>query len=121
MQAFLFGKKALNFKNCLAQAPAPSLAVVGKAHVLYFITKRAVEHYAQYVTFLKEARHRIVKKFTGDTKKQLLAELLDPQLLQWVEQGDAQKCEAWLFKRLGEEKCAELYILLEQAQVIQNY
>lgn len=62
------------------------------------------EHYAQYVSFLKEARQRILVKFTGDEKKQLLAELLDPQVLEWVEQGDMQKCEAWLLKRLGEEQ-----------------
>jgi precorrin-2 dehydrogenase/sirohydrochlorin ferrochelatase len=40
---------------------------------------------------------------TGDAKKQLLAELLDPQLLQWMEQGEKQKCEAWLHKRIGEK------------------
>ncbi|AND40425.1 precorrin-2 dehydrogenase/sirohydrochlorin ferrochelatase family protein [Cytobacillus oceanisediminis] len=62
------------------------------------------EHYAQYVSFLKEARQRILVKFTGDEKKQLLAELLDPQVLEWVEQGDMQKCEALLLKRLGEEQ-----------------
>ncbi|NUH84155.1 siroheme synthase [Bacillus firmus] len=60
------------------------------------------EHYAQYVSFLKEARQRILEKFTGNEKKQLLAELLDPQLLEWMEQGDKQKCEDWLLKRLGE-------------------
>jgi precorrin-2 dehydrogenase / sirohydrochlorin ferrochelatase len=49
-------------------------------------------HYAQYVSFLKEARQRILQVSTGDEKKQLLAELLDPQLLQWMEQGEKQKC-----------------------------
>ncbi|MFE4522442.1 bifunctional precorrin-2 dehydrogenase/sirohydrochlorin ferrochelatase [Cytobacillus firmus] len=62
------------------------------------------EHYAQYVSFLKEARQRILEKFTGNEKKQLLAELLDPQLLEWMEQGDKQKCEDWLLKRLGERQ-----------------
>ncbi|KML44505.1 precorrin-2 dehydrogenase/sirohydrochlorin ferrochelatase family protein [Cytobacillus firmus] len=62
------------------------------------------EHYAQYVRFLKEARQRILEKFTGDEKKQLLAELLDPQILEWMEQGDKQKCEDWLLKRLGEKQ-----------------
>src|SRR4051794_16217993 len=52
-------------------------------------------HYAQYVTFLKEARQQILQVFKGDAKKQVLAELLDPQLLQWMEQGEKQKCEAW--------------------------
>ncbi|MBG9447445.1 precorrin-2 dehydrogenase/sirohydrochlorin ferrochelatase family protein [Cytobacillus firmus] len=62
------------------------------------------EHYAQYVSFLKEARQRILEKFTGNEKKQLLAELLDRQVLEWMEQGDKQKCEDWLLKRLGEKQ-----------------
>ncbi|RBP88716.1 precorrin-2 dehydrogenase/sirohydrochlorin ferrochelatase [Cytobacillus firmus] len=62
------------------------------------------EHYAQYVSFLKEARQRILVKFTGNEKKQLLADLLDPQVLEWMQQGDKQKCEAWLLKRLGEKQ-----------------
>ncbi|MBG9586978.1 precorrin-2 dehydrogenase/sirohydrochlorin ferrochelatase family protein [Cytobacillus firmus] len=62
------------------------------------------EHYAQYVSFLKEARQRILENFTGNEKKQLLAELLDPQLLEWMEQGSVQKCEAWLHLRIGEEQ-----------------
>ncbi|MBS4190797.1 siroheme synthase [Bacillus sp. FJAT-49705] len=60
-------------------------------------------HYAEYVSFLKEARKQILQAFTGDTKKQLLAELLDPQVLQWVEQGEKQECEAWLQQRIGEQ------------------
>jgi precorrin-2 dehydrogenase/sirohydrochlorin ferrochelatase len=62
------------------------------------------EHYAPYVSFLKEARQRILKEFTGNEKKQLLGELLDPQLLEWIEQGDTQKCEAWLQQRIGEKQ-----------------
>lgn len=62
------------------------------------------EQYAQYVSFLKEARQRILEKVTGNEKKQLLAELLDPQVLEWMEQGDKQKCEDWLLKRLGEKQ-----------------
>ncbi|MEH7013227.1 NAD(P)-dependent oxidoreductase [Neobacillus niacini] len=61
-------------------------------------------HYEQYVSFLKEARQRILQMSTGDAKKQLLAELLDPQLLQWMEQGQKQKCEAWLHQRIGEKR-----------------
>jgi precorrin-2 dehydrogenase / sirohydrochlorin ferrochelatase len=60
--------------------------------------------YAQYVSFLKEARQQILQVFTGDVKKQLLAELLDPQLLNWMEQGEKQKCEAWLQQRIGEKR-----------------
>lgn len=62
------------------------------------------DHYAQYVSFLKEARLRILKVFTGDEKKQLLAELLNPQLLEWMEQGEKEKCEAWLLQRIGEKQ-----------------
>ncbi|MDR7079021.1 precorrin-2 dehydrogenase/sirohydrochlorin ferrochelatase [Neobacillus niacini] len=61
-------------------------------------------HYAQYVSFLKEARQRILQMSKGDVKKQLLAELVDPQLLQWMEQGEKQKCEAWLQQRIGEKR-----------------
>ncbi|UOE53406.1 precorrin-2 dehydrogenase/sirohydrochlorin ferrochelatase family protein [Cytobacillus oceanisediminis] len=62
------------------------------------------EQYAMYVSFLKKARQRILKKYTGDEKKQLLAEILDPKVLEWMEQGDVQKCEAWLQQRIGEEQ-----------------
>jgi len=61
-------------------------------------------HYAQYVSFLKEARQLILQVFTGNMKKQLLAELLDPQLLEWMEKGEKQKCEAWLQQRIGEKR-----------------
>jgi precorrin-2 dehydrogenase/sirohydrochlorin ferrochelatase len=62
------------------------------------------EYYAQYVSFLKEARQRILKKYTGDPKKQLVAELLDSQVLEWMEQGEPDKCEAWLQQRIGVEQ-----------------
>ncbi len=62
------------------------------------------DYYAQYVAFLKEARQEILRLFKGDAKKQLLAELLDPQLLQWIEQGEKHKCEAWLQQRIGEQQ-----------------
>ena len=62
------------------------------------------DHYATYVTFLKEARRQILQVFDGDVKKQLLAELLDPQILQWFEQGEDQKCQAWLQQRIGESQ-----------------
>lgn len=61
-------------------------------------------HYATYVTFLKEARQQILQLFDGDAKKQLLAELLDPQILQWFEQGEEKKCQVWLQQRIGERK-----------------
>ncbi|MCM3177809.1 precorrin-2 dehydrogenase/sirohydrochlorin ferrochelatase family protein [Cytobacillus horneckiae] len=62
------------------------------------------DHYEQYVGFLKEARQRILQVYTGAEKTQILAELLDPQLLQWVEQNEKQRCEAWLQQRLGEQQ-----------------
>lgn len=61
-------------------------------------------HYATYVTFLKEARQQILQAFDGDAKKQLLAELLDPQILQWFEQGEVEKCQTWLQQRIGESQ-----------------
>ncbi|NRG43221.1 siroheme synthase [Bacillus sp. CRN 9] len=68
------------------------------------LTEQFGDHYAQYVSFLKEARQRILQVYTGAEKKQILAELLDPQLLRWVEQNEKQKCEAWLQQRLGEQQ-----------------
>ncbi|MDQ0268625.1 precorrin-2 dehydrogenase/sirohydrochlorin ferrochelatase family protein [Cytobacillus purgationiresistens] len=62
------------------------------------------DHYAQYVSFLKEARQRILQVYTGAKKTHLLSELLDPQLLQWIEQDEKQKCEAWLQQRIGEKQ-----------------
>jgi precorrin-2 dehydrogenase/sirohydrochlorin ferrochelatase len=62
------------------------------------------EQYAQYVAFLKEARQETLRLFKGDAKKQLLAELLDPRLLQWIEQGEKYKCEEWLQQRIGEQQ-----------------
>lgn len=62
------------------------------------------DHYAAYVTFLKEARQQILQVFDGDAKKQRLAELLDPQILQWFEQGEERKCQAWLQQRIGESQ-----------------
>lgn len=60
------------------------------------------DYYASYVTFLKEARQQILQVCNGETKKQVLAELLDPKLLQWMEQGEPEKCEEWLQQRIGE-------------------
>lgn len=61
-------------------------------------------HYAEYVSFLKEARQKILQVFKGDKKKQVLCELLDPQILQWVEEGEKEKCEAWLQQLIGEQR-----------------
>ncbi|WP_040759922.1 precorrin-2 dehydrogenase/sirohydrochlorin ferrochelatase family protein [Sporosarcina newyorkensis] len=62
------------------------------------------DHYAAYVSFLKEARQQVLQVCTRDAKKQVLAELLDPKLLQWMEQGENKKCEEWLQQRIGVQK-----------------
>lgn len=62
------------------------------------------EHYGPYVAFLGQARKEILAAFSGEEKRERLAELLDPQLLQWAQQGQMEKCEQWLKQRLGEEK-----------------
>ncbi|ARF17259.1 precorrin-2 dehydrogenase/sirohydrochlorin ferrochelatase family protein [Sporosarcina ureae] len=61
------------------------------------------DHYASYVSFLRKARQQVLQVFHGETKKQVLAELLDPKLLEWMEQGEDQKCEEWLQQRIGEQ------------------
>ncbi|ARD48116.1 siroheme synthase [Sporosarcina sp. P37] len=61
------------------------------------------DHYASYVSFLRKARQQVLQVFHGEAKKQVLAELLDPKLLDWMEQGKSQKCEEWLQQRIGEQ------------------
>lgn len=60
------------------------------------------DHFAEYTAFLKDARRQIIEKFSGDEKRALIAELLEPELLQWMEEGQAEKCQAWLKQRIGE-------------------
>ncbi|MDF1509447.1 NAD(P)-dependent oxidoreductase [Robertmurraya sp. DFI.2.37] len=62
------------------------------------------EPYAEYVSFLKQARKQILRLFSGEKKKQLLADLLEPQFLQWIEQGEKEKCNAWLQQKIGEQQ-----------------
>jgi len=62
------------------------------------------QHYAEYVAFLKDARKEILSLFSGDTKKQMLGELLEPQLLEWIDQGEKEKCVAWLQQKIGERQ-----------------
>src|SRR5690606_1286772 len=49
------------------------------------------ESYAQYVAFLKEARLLILKNYEGDAKKAALAQLLEPEILDWIEQKNEEK------------------------------
>lgn len=60
------------------------------------------EDYGPYVAFLGQARKAILAVFEGEEKRERLAELLDPQLLQWIQQGELEKCQVWLQQRLGE-------------------
>lgn len=60
------------------------------------------EHYGPYVAFLGYARKQIIAKFSGEKRREQLAALVEPQLLQWVEQGQIDKCEQWLQQQLGE-------------------
>ena len=54
------------------------------------------ESYAEYVAFLKEARLLILKKYEGDAKKALLAQLLEPEILVWIQQKNEEKCAQFL-------------------------
>lgn len=54
------------------------------------------ESYAEYVAFLKEARQLILKKYEGDVKKAALAQLLEPKILDWIQQENKEKCAQFL-------------------------
>jgi len=66
------------------------------------LAKQYEDYYEQYVAFLGQARQQILASFTGNQKKQLLIDLLEPQLLEWVKAGHIDKCEQWLQQRLGD-------------------
>lgn len=54
------------------------------------------ESYAEYVAFLKEARLLILKNYEGDAKKAALAQLLEPEILDWIQQKNKAKCAQFL-------------------------
>lgn len=54
------------------------------------------ESYADYVAFLKEARMLVLKKYEGDAKKAALAQLLEPEILVWIQQKNKEKCAQFL-------------------------
>ncbi|WP_339264303.1 NAD(P)-dependent oxidoreductase [Solibacillus sp. FSL W7-1472] len=54
------------------------------------------ESYAEYVAFLKEARLLILKNYEGDAKKAALAQLLEPEILDWIQQKNKEKCAQFL-------------------------
>ncbi|MER2115242.1 MAG: NAD(P)-dependent oxidoreductase [Solibacillus isronensis] len=54
------------------------------------------ESYAQYVAFLKKARLLILKNYEGDAKKAALAQLLETEILDWIQQKNEEKCAQFL-------------------------
>lgn len=50
------------------------------------------ESYTEYVAFLKEARLLILKNYEDDAKKVALAQLLEPEILVWIQQKNEEKC-----------------------------
>lgn len=54
------------------------------------------ESYSEYVAFLKEARLLILKNYEGDAKKAALAQLLEPEILDWIQQKNEGKCAQFL-------------------------
>lgn len=52
--------------------------------------------YADYVAFLKEARFLVLKNYEGDAKKAALAQLLEPEILDWIQQKNEEKCAQFL-------------------------
>ncbi|MFF5995694.1 NAD(P)-dependent oxidoreductase [Lysinibacillus sp. KU-BSD001] len=63
------------------------------------------ESYADYVTFLKEARLDLLEKsLDREVKKQALQALLTPEVLSWIRQGDTEKCQQFLQQLVQEEK-----------------
>lgn len=54
------------------------------------------ESYADYVAFLKKARMLVLKNYEGDAKKAALAQLLEPEILVWIQQKNKEKCAQFL-------------------------
>ena len=54
------------------------------------------ESYADYVAFLKEARLLILENYEGVAKKAALAQLLEPEILVWIQQKNEEKCAQFL-------------------------
>lgn len=52
--------------------------------------------YADYVAFLKDARFLVLKNYEGDAKKAALAQLLEPEILDWIQQKNEEKCAQFL-------------------------
>ena len=54
------------------------------------------DSYADYVAFLKEARLLVLKNYEGDAKKAALAQLIEPEILDWIQQKNEEKCAQFL-------------------------
>lgn len=52
--------------------------------------------YENYIAFLKRGRQAILARFEGEDKRRALAALLEPQVLQWVQQEQLERCEEFL-------------------------
>lgn len=52
--------------------------------------------YENYVAFLKRGRQTILARLEGEDKRRALAALLEPQVLQWVQQEQLERCEEFL-------------------------
>lgn len=61
--------------------------------------------YEQYVAFLKQARLELMNKIQNSAiRKQALQALVSSEILQWIRQGDIEKCQIFLQQLLQEEK-----------------
>ena len=63
------------------------------------------DSYAQYVDFLKEAREKVkMKMLKSADQKFVLQQLVNPQLLEWIQQGDMVRCNQFLQQLLSGEQ-----------------
>ncbi|WP_274307220.1 precorrin-2 dehydrogenase/sirohydrochlorin ferrochelatase family protein [Solibacillus daqui] len=61
------------------------------------------DSYEAYTSFLKHGRKAILEKFKGEQKRLAVAALLEPQVLQWIQQQDFEQCENYLQQLLEGE------------------
>jgi precorrin-2 dehydrogenase / sirohydrochlorin ferrochelatase len=63
------------------------------------------ESYAQYVDFLQQARDMVkTSSKNSEERKIVLQKLLDPKLLEWIQQGDNNRCHQYLQQLLSGEQ-----------------
>ncbi|MCH7321959.1 bifunctional precorrin-2 dehydrogenase/sirohydrochlorin ferrochelatase [Solibacillus sp. MA9] len=61
------------------------------------------DSYEAYTSFLKNGRQAILEKFEGEQKRRAVAALLEPQVLQWIQQQDFEQCENYIQQLLEGE------------------